>query len=133
MIYALDTNIITFLLKDEKSVVSQADRVTRNGHELLIPPIVDYEIRRGLASKRYEKRLEKFERLQQILSVGSFSLSVWRKSAKIYADLREQGQLIEDADIFIAAFCIVGGYTLVTDNTKHFERIEDLKFVNWKA
>jgi predicted nucleic acid-binding protein len=132
MIYALDTNIITFMLKDDSTVLRQADLATKKGHELLIPPIVDYEIRRGLASKQYEKRLDKFEQLQQILSIGAFDLTVWRKAAQIYASLREQGKLVEDADIFIAAFCIVGGYTLVTDNVKHFERIEGLKFVNWK-
>lgn len=37
-----------------------------------------------------------------------------------------------DSDILIAAYCIVNDYTLVTDNTSDFERIEGLKFVNWK-
>ena len=38
----------------------------------------------------------------------------------------------DDGDIFIAAQCIVNDYTLVTDNTGDFERINGLKTVNWK-
>jgi len=50
-------------------------------------------------------------------------------------DLEERGLPVgnKDADIFIAAHCIVNDYTLVTDNTGDFERIDGLKFVNWKA
>jgi predicted nucleic acid-binding protein len=38
-----------------------------------------------------------------------------------------------DGDYLIAAFCIVKDYTLVTGNTRHFERIDGLKYVNWKV
>ena len=48
MIYALDTNILSFLLKNNKNAVCNADAATYNGHELIIPKIVDYEIQRGL-------------------------------------------------------------------------------------
>ncbi len=30
------------------------------------------------------------------------------------------GELIEDADIFIAAMCLKNDYVLVTNNVKHF-------------
>jgi predicted nucleic acid-binding protein len=55
-------------------------------------------------------------------------------AAKIKAKLTEQGTPIgeKDGDIFIASHCIVNGYTLVTNNTKDFNRIEELKIVNWK-
>ena len=53
---------------------------------------------------------------------------------KIKAYLMEQGTPIgkKDGDIFIAAYCIVNDYTLVTDNTRDFSRIDGLKYVNWK-
>jgi len=35
------------------------------------------------------------------------------------------------ADILIAAFCIINGYTLVTNNEKHFRDIEELDYTNW--
>jgi predicted nucleic acid-binding protein len=49
----------------------------------------------------------------------------------LYASLSRQGALIEDADIFIAAFCLVNDYPLVTNNTRHFGRIAELTLVDW--
>ncbi|MCK6627997.1 MAG: hypothetical protein L6R45_22815 [Anaerolineae bacterium] len=36
-----------------------------------------------------------------------------------------------DADILIAGIALAGGYTLVTQNVKHFQRITGLKVENW--
>ena len=52
-------------------------------------------------------------------------------AAVIYADLRKNGFTVNDADILIAAFCIVNNYTLITDNTKDFVNISGLKFISW--
>jgi len=49
----------------------------------------------------------------------------------VYAKLKKDGILIDDSDILIGAFCIAHGYILVTDNTRHFERIDGLQIENW--
>jgi len=36
-----------------------------------------------------------------------------------------------NADILIAAYCLANNFTLVTRNTRDFERVEGLNFVNW--
>ncbi|ADT85057.1 hypothetical protein TERMP_02083 [Thermococcus barophilus MP] len=38
--------------------------------------------------------------------------------------MKRNGELIEDADLLIAATAIAKGYTLWTRNIKHFERLE---------
>ncbi len=43
-----------------------------------------------------------------------------------------KGIRIEDMDLLIAATAIYNDMTLVTNNTKHFEHILDLKLENWK-
>lgn len=53
------------------------------------------------------------------------------KAVEIYVSLHK-GNLIEDNDIFIAAISVVNDCTLVTANTRHFERVEGLNFVNWR-
>jgi tRNA(fMet)-specific endonuclease VapC len=40
--------------------------------------------------------------------------------------LRRQGQLIGDLDLLIAATCVHYGLTLLTNNRRHFDRIEGL-------
>ena len=53
------------------------------------------------------------------------------RAAGIYAKLKKAGCLIEDSDILIAASCLAHDYTLITDNTRHFERVDGLQLVNW--
>jgi predicted nucleic acid-binding protein len=38
---------------------------------------------------------------------------------------------IDDGDLLTAAYCIKNGYTLVSNNLKHFEKIETIQVVNW--
>ncbi|MBW1715144.1 MAG: hypothetical protein JRJ77_04850 [Deltaproteobacteria bacterium] len=53
------------------------------------------------------------------------------RAAEIYACLKKQGNLIEDADILMASIAIVEDLVLITNNIKHFERIEGLATENW--
>lgn len=47
--------------------------------------------------------------------------------ARLRAALRQQGQLIPDMDLFIAATALDADLTLVTRNVRHFARIPDLR------
>ena len=60
----------------------------------------------------------------------------WEKSAADhYADIRQalesQGLTIGNMDMMIAAHARSLGYTLVTNNEKHFNRVSDLNIENW--
>jgi len=50
--------------------------------------------------------------------------------AKQKARLRKEGMLIDDFDLLIACGAIVNDLIVVTDNTKHFERLT-VKLQNW--
>jgi len=52
-------------------------------------------------------------------------------ASDIYADLRKNGITIDEGDILIAAIVIANNGTLVTNNTKHFGNIKQLKVVSW--
>ncbi len=58
---------------------------------------------------------------------NEFSLSGrhGHRASQIYADLYQQGKIIGDADILIAATAIESDLLLVTNNTAHFSRIKD--------
>ena len=45
--------------------------------------------------------------------------------------LKEEGNLIEDADILMAAIAIVEDLVLITNNISHFNRVKELKVDNW--
>ena len=131
MIYALDTNIISYFIQDNPYVISQFRGVLAAGHSIIIPPAVYYEVRRGFSHKSSGRKERAFVRMCSLYPVGEMSLPIWGQAADIYGYTRKAGNPIEDTDILIAAFCIANGYTLVTNNVRHFNGIKDLKLVNW--
>ena len=50
---------------------------------------------------------------------------------EIKARLSLDGNNLPDADLLISASAIEGGHTLVTGNTRHFQRIDGLSIDNW--
>jgi len=132
MIYALDSNIVSYILKDDAKVIALYRKALSEGDDIVIPPIVFYEVQRGLLAANLSKRLTKFDVFCRKTRQPGFHPSVWRKASQIYATLYRQRNLIDDADIFIAAYCLVNDFTLVTNNTRHFDRIDGLRLVNWK-
>ena len=57
---------------------------------------------------------------------------ILRTATLIYSKRKKQGRPIEDTDLLIAAQCVTNGYTLVTNNMRHFDNIDGLSAVNWK-
>lgn len=55
-----------------------------------------------------------------------------RIGSRIRHSLRKNGQLIGDFDILIAATALESGASLVTDNVRHFQRIEDLRVEGYR-
>ena len=131
-IFALDTNIISYLLKQDQQVISKMKEVAKLNHDCVIPPVAFYEVKRGLLAVNSTKQLQLLEKMVDEFPVGEMSLAAWDEAAKLYAVHRQRGNVIEDADLFIAAFCLTGNHTLVTNNIKHFEMIEGLICTNWK-
>jgi len=128
MKYALDTNIVTAILKKNNAL---QERCLARRNDIIIPAIVYYETKRGLIDCKARNKLLDFNKLCNVFSVDSIRNATLNKATEIYVTLKQSGKLIDDGDIFIAASCIVHGYTLITDNTRHFERIAELQYENW--
>jgi len=125
------SNIISFLLRGERNLQSRVFRMADEEDGVIIPPIAYYEVKRGLICHNAPVKLAAFERLCEKLGVDDMDLETLDTAAGIYAKLKQTGSLIEDSDILIAATCLAHDYTLVTDNTRHFSRVDGLQFVNW--
>ena len=131
MIYALDTNIVSYYLKGLYRIDEKFDEILAAGNCIVIPPITLYETLRGLLAVKAMVKLDIFGSICRQLGLKEMELSDWVQAAKLYAELKEQGQPMHDSDLLQAAFCLNNKYTLVTHNLKHFSHIRALLVVDW--
>ena len=132
MIFALDTNTVAFFLKEDDEVKHNADIALEKGHTLILPRIVDYEVQRGLLAKRMYKKLREYMLFRHTIDIGAINDEVWRNAAHVYAALSQKGTPIGDGDTIVAAFCLVNGCVLVTNDTD-FAYVDGIRLVNWKT
>ncbi|MCL2380736.1 MAG: PIN domain-containing protein [Treponema sp.] len=131
--YAPDTNIISYYLKGNQSIIDRIANEADNGNIIVISPIVFYEIKRWLLAANASKKLALFEAMCSLSGIGSINKEILEAASILFSDLQRKGVAIGDNDILIAAYCIHHGFTLVTNNEKHFRDIPNLKMVNWLA
>ena len=130
--YAFDSNILSYLLNKNQDIYENYRYELKKGNTFNISPVVYYEVKRGLKANNSIKKANEFNNLCLQFEIGKIDINVWDEAVNIYVELKKQGKLIEDADILIAAYCIVNDYTLITNNIEHFGRVNNLKYVNWK-
>jgi predicted nucleic acid-binding protein len=127
----LDTNIITAFLRKDLTVVKTVSDYLEFFDRLTINIISYYEILRGLKDLGNEQKLRRFEEFIQENELVSIRKETIEKAAEIYAYLKREGNLIEDADILMASIAIVEDLVLITNNISHFRRVEGLRTENW--
>ncbi len=129
MDYLLDTNICIYYFKGQFEVKEKIEQI---GYEkFAISEITLAELIYGA-----EKSLK---RNKNIAVVKDFSEKITIipifESINIYgkekARLKTKGKIISDLDLFIGATAIFNGMTLVTQNVREFERMENIKMENW--
>lgn len=131
MDFLFDTNTVSALLKQNKVIAEKVNDVTDKGAKIFLSIVTDYEIQRGLFAVNATTQLKNYEILrQQYQLLWIDNLEISKIAAEIHADLKQKGQIIQDADILIAATAIVNNLTVVTGDN-HFLRISNLKVENW--
>lgn len=132
MTLALETNVLIALQKQEGWAVEHYRAAVASGEQPVIPAVVRYEARRSLLKSEYARRLQVLDELLAFLP----TLDLDRQTADLAADLHHQlrsiGQLLEDADLLIAATAIRYNASLVTHNLRHFRRVPGLHLVDWQ-
>lgn len=128
----LDTDILSELFKEHPKVNARAEEYLREHARLTISHIQKYEVLKGLKAKKADKQITLFKRFCAKNDMLSITDDAIEKASDIYASLKLSGNLISDADIFVAAIAITNNLVLITNNTNHFNRIKGLKLDNWK-
>ena len=132
MKYLVDANVLSEATKVAPSALV-VDWLRSNESEVAVDPIILGEVRYGihlLPSGKRRQRLEEWfdEGVVTILCLP-WEAATGLRWARLLADLRAAGQAMPVKDSMIAATALVHDLTIVTRNTRDFEKT-DLKVLD---
>ena len=131
--YLLDTNICAYFMSRKYPAVTAKFRL-HDPSDLVISSIVAAELAYGVEnSERVESNRRNLELFLSKLTVLAWDdTAIWHFGAQ-KTRLKKAGTKIGELDLLIGCQALALGATMVTNNTREFERIEGLKLENWVA
>lgn len=129
MKYLLDTNICIHFLRGQFDLLNKIQEIDLRNcaiSEITLAELA-YGAENSSDPKKNFKLIEKFSEQVKILPIFN-AINIY---AKEKVGLRKKGTMISDFDILIASTSIANGLVMVTENTKDFKRISNIKIENW--
>ncbi len=128
--YLIDTDILVYSLKRHPQVI--AHFTERKNLPMSISVINYGELVFGAKKSKYvEKNMAKVRFIAELFPIIEVSKAVIESFGELKAGLKLAGKPISDMDLLIASTAMVHNLILVTNNVKHFQRLEDLEIENW--
>ena len=125
----LDTDMFSFVVDGRHPEVRR--KVAKKQNAVSISVLTLAEALFG-ARKKNSQRLESLVGMfRELFPVVPWSENAAEAYALIRTQLETSGSPIGEMDMLIAASAIAGGYVLVTNNIRHFQRIRGLAIENW--
>ena len=129
MKYLLDTNAIIAMFRDLHGMRAA---ILKAGFETCaISEITLAELLYGAYKGGYERHSHEARFVKEHFKVIPISDSII-KYAQLRTQLEADGVRLDNFDLLIAATAITEELTLVTHNTRHFDRIPGLKIKDWE-
>jgi tRNA(fMet)-specific endonuclease VapC len=133
----LDTDIFSEIIKGvDQTVAAHAKTYRRAFGHYTMCAVTVMEIVQGYQQKQAARQLQVFLAALPSQEVLSFEESDAELAGRIAGELERVGRPIGTADSMIAATALQHGLELVTGNTAHFERVQQLGYplvlANWR-
>jgi predicted nucleic acid-binding protein len=128
--FLLDSDTVIFALKGNPAV--RANLKVHLEAPIKVSVVTCMELYYGAyKSQKVNSNLAKIRTLEESLEVIPLGPEISGVFGKLKAQLESSGARLDDFDLAIAACALAYDLTLVTNNTKHFQRVEGLKLTNW--
>ncbi|MGF1677884.1 MAG: type II toxin-antitoxin system VapC family toxin [Candidatus Methylacidiphilales bacterium] len=131
--FLLDTNILSEMVRKKPNAKVRNQLIHTSVEDCYSSVISRYELRYGALLREdgplFWKKLQ-----SEILSLPTWlpvSVPVADCAASLAAELERKGQHLDTHDLLIAATAMEHNLTLITRNTKHFQRVTSLRLENW--
>jgi len=126
----LDTDTISYYLSGSQSVKNQ---FIKHQYVLASTTINYAELMYGLKKRDNKKYLPKVKMIFDNIKIYDFD----KKSAEVFstlkAEMQNKGIVVADMDLMIASIALANGEKLISNNVKHFSKIDKLELENWKT
>ena len=129
--YLLDTNICIFLIKKKNPLLIEKLKKYYN-KGIFISSLTLAELEYGVENSDHKEknRLSLIEFLT-IFEILNFEQKDTQSYGMIKSDLRKSGKMVGAIDALLAAQAISRKLIFITNNTKEFERINNLRIEDW--
>lgn len=125
----LDTDVCIEILRGNAQVI---ERRSRTLDTVATTWITACELVYGAANSSFPDRNHSLvTEFLSTLPILDFNLAAAEFFGRNKAKLRRAGMTVADADLMIAAISHAQGATLVTGNSRHYARIENLRLEDW--
>jgi len=129
MKYLIDTDWAVNWLRGKDQVVKKLSHLQTEGLGLSVISLA--ELYAGIyRSKNYLATKQGLDDFLGIATICYINEDVCQIFGKENAILRGEGKIIEDFDLLIASTCLYYDLTLLTNNVKHYSRIESLRILS---
>ena len=130
--YLLDTNIVSYLLKDQIPAV-QSRYFEAGAESIVISSITEAEVFYGIANRPSASRLRvAAEGFFAAATVLAWDSAAARAYGLLRAEQKRKGRPLATEDLMIAAHALSLGLTLVTHDSA-FSFVDGLKTEDWTA
>ena len=130
--YLLDTDIIIYSLKGHEAVRENLEKHINDPVKICVITIMELYYG-AYKSEHVSGNLAKIKAIE----TGFETIPIGNESSEIFgmlkASFQKKGESLDDFDLIIASCALANNLVLVTNNAKHFKRIESLKLDNWAA
>jgi tRNA(fMet)-specific endonuclease VapC len=131
MLYMLDTNMCSYIIRDNPKGVFKKLKEIEQDHSVALSSIVVSELLYGAKKRGSAKLIKVVSLFIEQFVIYDYDKASAHEYAKLRTTLEKKGQIIGVHDMLISAHALSLGAKIVTNNTKEFERIDGLRVENW--
>ena len=131
MLYMLDTNICSYIIRNKPQSIKKKLQEVEENHTVALSSIVVSELLYGATKKDSPKLIRIVSAFIDNFIIYDYSKVSAQSYADIRTDLEKKGEIIGANDLLISSHALSLGAVLVTNNTREFERVEKLVLEDW--
>ena len=128
--YLLDTDTLIYNLKGNPKVCENLRLHANDSIQVSIITLMELYYG-AYKSQHVDANLAKIKTLEQFVDILPAGPETAEIFGRLKAGLESAGNKLDDFDLIIASTALTHNLVLVTNNEKHFQRIDGLKVENW--